>query len=43
MVADMLNQNPHAVPQTITFQGVHCMESGDGNMIVFALVRCKFV
>ena len=45
MVADMLSKNPHALRQTITFQGVHCMESSDGDdiMIAFALVRCKFV
>ena len=39
MVAEMLQQHPHAIPQSIRFQGVRCMEGSDGNIIMFMLVR----
>ena len=39
MVAEMLQKSPRAIPQTINFQGVRCMEGSDGNIIMFVLVR----
>lgn len=39
MVAEMLRKSPQAIPQTIHFQGVQCMEGSDGNIIMFVLVR----
>lgn len=37
MVAEMLRKSPQAIPQTIHFQGVQCMEGSDGNIIMFVL------
>ena len=39
MVAEMLQENPGTIPQTLHYHGVDCMESNDGIIIMFILVR----